>query len=1175
MIAIQRTLRSSLKHQVKNIRFRVALAALLLVLYSFVSIIQPMIADAGIAVWTPSVVSDISGGRDSVCAVADGRVYCWGRNNYGQLGTPDIASSSYSSVPLPVSTAGVLANRYVTKVEGGTLRTYCAIADGQPYCWGNNAYGMFGNGVKGTTSNVPVATTTSGVLANKTVTDLSVGDGHACVIAEGAGYCWGIGGSGRLGDGSAVERLNPVAVTGYTGTMTSITAGSAHTCGVISGAVYCWGGNTVYQLGNGTTTESRVPTPVDVSTNSALHGKTVVEVEAGSSTTCALATDSTIACWGEGLGGSLGNGTVGNATRPVAVAGAVVGKNIRSLYMQGSRACAIDDTGAGYCWGVATGDGNYTQRTTPVAISTVTTTLLYGKTLTRIGVGDSTQSCATTGTEVYCWGTNTYGYLGNNTTTTSYPPVRVKFNHSFDENSYRFYQNANSATPGAALTSANTAASLSGPNQAFRLRTGIKTYAAISSVASGANHTCALANNKVYCWGAGASGQLGNGGTASSMIPVEVTMSGVLANKLVTSIAAGGDTTCVIASGRPYCWGEGSNGQLGNSASADSSVPVAVTTSGSLNNKTTNTLAVGGNHVCTVAADGLPYCWGLGVSGQLGNSSNASSNAPVAVTAASPGSLTGRKVISITAGSDFTCAVADNKSAHCWGEGSNGQLGQNTGADSNYPVAVYATGALSGKTVSYISAGGNHACAISSDYLVFCWGGNANGQVGNGSTSAQLNAPAAVSTTGVLSGKTIKTVSTGTGFSCALASDDQPYCWGLGDNYRLGNGLTTSSNVPVAVNTSDGLSGQIAQKVESGADHTCVTTKSEQVYCWGGNSSGQIGNNTTADSNMPVSPLVSDNVPGARILANDTNTYKLQYAVKTAARCSIQTGFADVTATSAIAWNTNASVANGAAITTSSEDPVPTTTGVAQTYRSAEGTFTNSNVIDSSKMGLWDFSLRDNNSPVNTTYCFRMTYGNGDKIESYTQYPEITANVGVLGLAFVDSGGAEITNPSIALTNRSVSTSCQTSTGAFTNNNRRLRVTNSLTNSGWHVTLEPSGGSSSYWARSDSLAQYDFNDSSGCVDGTDADTIGGQLTVNPSSATVTPQSGCTATGISFGASSAFSEGLVNSINLFSGSSSSQVGCYWDISGINLSQAIPAGQPLGTYTINMTATVVSP
>src|SRR5690606_41023107 len=123
-------------------------------------------------------------------------VYCWGSGSSGKLGN---GSTDSSSVPVAVSTSGVLAGKTVTDISVGSSSA-CAIADGSAYCWGQNIVGGLGNGSR-VDSSVPVAVSTSGVLAGKTVTDISAGQ-HACAVADGEAYCWGSGNSGRLGNGS-------------------------------------------------------------------------------------------------------------------------------------------------------------------------------------------------------------------------------------------------------------------------------------------------------------------------------------------------------------------------------------------------------------------------------------------------------------------------------------------------------------------------------------------------------------------------------------------------------------------------------------------------------------------------------------------------------------------------------------------------------------------------------------------------------------------------------------------------------------------------------------------------------------------------------------------------------------------------------------------------------------
>jgi alpha-tubulin suppressor-like RCC1 family protein len=224
-----------------------------------------------------------------------------------------------------------------------------------------------------------------------------------------------------------------------------------------------------------------------------------------------------------------------------------------------------------------------------------------------------------------------------------------------------------------------------------------------------------------------------------------------------------------------------------------STVPVAVSTSGVLSGKTVTAIGVGYDHACAIAS-GKAYCWGTNSSGQLGNGTMVSSTVPVAVNTS--GVLSGKTVTAIGTGTYATCAVASGQ-AYCWGYNFFGELGNGTGNSSTVPVAVNTSGVLSGKTVTVIGVGDSHTCAVASGQA-YCWGTNWSGQLGNG-TTFNSNVPVAVSTSGILSGKMVTAIGTGgQQFACAIASG-QAYCWGFNAYGQLGNGTRNSSTVPVAV----------------------------------------------------------------------------------------------------------------------------------------------------------------------------------------------------------------------------------------------------------------------------------------------------------------------------------------------------------------------------------------
>jgi alpha-tubulin suppressor-like RCC1 family protein len=394
---------------------------------------------------------------------------------------------------------------------------------------------------------------------------------------------------------------------------------------------------------------------------------------------------------------------------------------------------------------------------------------------------------------------------------------------------------------------------------------------------SGGRHGCVVANGQAYCWGYGYYGQQGNGSNAANMVPIAVSTAGVLAGKTVTAISAAERHTCAIADGKAYCWGYGYYGQQGNGSNASNMVPVAVSTAGVLAGKTVTDISTGFKHTCAIA-DGQAYCWGYGYYGQQGNGSNASNMVPVAVTAS--GALAGKTVTSINAGERHTCAIADGK-AYCWGYGYYGQQGIGSNATNMVPVAVSTSGVLAGKTVTNISAGYRHTCAVA-DGKAYCWGYGYYGQQGNGSNATNM-LPVAVTASGVLAGKTVTNISAGSRHSCAVASG-QAYCWGYGYYGQQGNGSNATNMVPVAVTASGVLAGKTVTAIsaalfdgidddtyEDDGRHTCAIA-SGQAYCWGYGYYGQQGNGSNASNMVPVAVSTAGVLAGKTVNDGSTST---------------------------------------------------------------------------------------------------------------------------------------------------------------------------------------------------------------------------------------------------------------------------------------------------------------
>jgi prepilin-type N-terminal cleavage/methylation domain-containing protein len=300
------------------------------------------------------------------------------------------------------------------------------------------------------------------------------------------------------------------------------------------------------------------------------------------------------------------------------------------------------------------------------------------------------------------------------------------------------------------------------------------------------------------------------------------------------------------------CWGYNNQGQLGNNTLANSSIPVVVNNSGVLKGLTIKSIAAGLQHTCVIASDDQVYCWGDGAQGQLGRGSLSDSSVPVAVDTSDV--LSGLSVKYITNGYYHTCVIASNNQAYCWGDNTNGQLGNNSIIDSSIPVAVDTSGVLNGLTIKSIS-GYYHTCVIASNDQLYCWGDNGQGQLGNNSVTNSLM-PVAVVNTGVLNGLTIQSVTTGYYHTCAIASNNQLYCWGDGAKGQLGRNSLSDSRVPVAVLGSGALNGLNIESISGGYYFNCAYASDDNVYCWGDNTYGQLNDNSTIASLVPVETIL-------------------------------------------------------------------------------------------------------------------------------------------------------------------------------------------------------------------------------------------------------------------------------------------------------------------------------
>lgn len=371
----------------------------------------------------------------------------------------------------------------------------------------------------------------------------------------------------------------------------------------------------------------------------------------------------------------------------------------------------------------------------------------------------------------------------------------------------------------------------------------------VTQLAAGRAHTCALRRDgSVDCWGDNSHGQLGDGTTTGR--PKRAPVKGLPGKP--SQLVAGGDHTCARIGGSVWCWGADTYGELGDASTASArTVPVQA-----IGVSTATSVDVGGTFACAILSTGHAICWGANDKGQLGDGTTTprSKAQPDREVGSNKGTVEGLPLLSISAGPSHACSRRASGGVAFWGDNSFSQSG--VAAPTTTPFFVSPTDGLPAPDGSFIddasavAAGGKHCCAVRAMGVVICWGADDRGQLGDDDIAVGTGKKDFVSVV-ALPAASPSTLTLGDEHTCVRSTIGPVYCWGRNDLGQLGIGTTgADQSVPQQIPDLKNVIELVA-----GGSHTCARTSSGDVWCWGSNASGQLGDGSHSNRPKPVEPL--------------------------------------------------------------------------------------------------------------------------------------------------------------------------------------------------------------------------------------------------------------------------------------------------------------------------------
>ena len=823
-----------------------------------------------------------------------GRLWTWGANSFGELGSGNIA---HRSSPVQVYNSAIAT---WDKIKVGDGFGAGLKSDNTLWLWGANSYGTLGDNTRIHRSSA-IQTVAGGTWLEFGTKFYHVG----AINSSNRLYLWGSNKFGQLGDTTKLHKSSPVEVAGG-GSWSKVATGYAHTVAVKKdGSLWTWGDNTFGQLGINSVSHRSSPTQtMDLATNWR-------DVACGMYHTLGVKTDGSLWSWGNNYYGGLGDNTVTHRSSPVQTISAGFNWSSVTATLHGSAGIKID--GSFWSWGSngfgTIGDDTIIQKSSPVqsyyndnfwykaaggfqhvlalryAAATPTATSTPTPTSTN-----PTPTPTPTATipffphkgQLWLWGQNNFGQLGDDTVVYKSSPIQtVAGGANWHSSSSGYNHTVGVKDDGTLWTWGWNAFGQLGDNTTDNKSSPVQTKMQGQywwKASSGYNFTLALEQNKVlWTWGSNLKGQLGDGTNSHRSSPVQVTFGNDVG---FIAISAGNSHAAAVSTdGKLWCWGSNNFGQLGRNNTSNFEVnPVMVNVS--IDDWVD--VACGEDFTLGLKEDGSIWAWGKNVDGQFGNYTYTSVSSPIQAVGCYP------VWIKISAGNRYSAALGlyQNQTSTptptplgtgpiptpapsdatptpsatpatplniiagklwLWGANNYGQIGDNTTTFRSSPIQTIS----GGSSWYFVDSGDNHTVAIKNNGTLWTWGLNSYGQLGDGT---QRNRSSPVQTNAY--GDDWAFAAAGNDFTLAVKIDGSLYAWGNNKFGQLGDNTRANRRAPMPVFSGIHIDWK---NIAAGYSHSAGIRTDGTLWVWGSNEYGELGLGDKLSQSKPIQIMNSYN----------------------------------------------------------------------------------------------------------------------------------------------------------------------------------------------------------------------------------------------------------------------------------------------------------------------------